>query len=103
MAATVAEHLNHEVRRAVHHRGCTEKVRCRTDETDEPYHAHHLVEIPQGQSNQGQEVDPTYAGGGLTRLDCNLRAEFTLGDRNSVDEAKLPGQKQQISCAHEAD
>ena len=57
MAALVAEGRDHQVRRAIEHLGSVEEVRRRIDETAEPHHAHHLVEIAERCLDLRQQID----------------------------------------------
>src|SRR4051794_39660816 len=71
MPALVAERRNHQVGGAVQHLWPIEKIRRRIDETAEPDHADHLVEIPQRRLDLRQQVDGAAARRGLALFDAD--------------------------------
>src|SRR5260370_246813 len=102
MPTSFAEHCHHEVRRAVQHLRAVKEIRRRINEAAEPHHADHLVEIAERRFDLCQQVDRTSAGGGLTLLDRDLRAELARSNQGAISQANLSGYEQEAPAAHEA-
>src|ERR1700756_1134917 len=104
MAPLVAEGRYHQVGGAVQHFRSIQKIRGRIDETTEPDHADHLVEIAERGLDLRQQVDGATARRGIALLDGNPGAKFALGDQLAVrSDANLARHKQQVAGAHETD
>src|SRR5205807_3670992 len=102
--ALVGEGGNHEVGGAVQHLWSVEEVGRGIDETAEPDHAHHLVEVAERGLDLRQQVDGAAARRRIALLDGDAGAQLALGDQLSLRiDTNLSRDEQQVSGADEAD
>src|SRR3954454_14801596 len=101
MTALVAESCDHQVGRAVQYFRSVEEIGCGIDETAEPDHAHHLVEIAERRLDLRQQIDGAAARRGVALCDRDAGAELAFGDQLALGiETDLAGDVKQVAGAH---
>ena len=90
MASGIAENLDHQIGTAIHHLGLVGKIGRRIDETAQLDHPDHPVQIANRGFQLGNQRQTAATGGGLPRLDIQIRAQLANSLQCIMSQQLLP-------------
>src|SRR5215510_12733676 len=94
----LAEDLNHQIRKPIHHLGLVAETLGRIDHAKNLDNALHTIEAAESGANFSQHDDPGLPRGLVTLLDCEVLPDLSF--ERPLSARGIASEKQQVSGLH---